>query len=58
MPNFHMKITGGWFAQQVTLDASQGFYDWLRHRIRLAPGPSQFLISGVDIYAGTQILDF
>ncbi len=52
---FRMTITGGWFAHQVTLDATHGIYDWLRHRIRLAPGPSQFFIQGVDVNAGTPI---
>ena len=53
--DIHLSITGGWFAQMVNLNATQGFYDWLRHRVRLAPGPSQFLIEGVDIEAGEPI---
>lgn len=53
--NFHYRISGGWFAQQVTLDATHGLYVWLRHRVRLAPGPGQFLIKGVDIHAGQPI---
>ncbi len=53
--DFHISITGGWFAQQVTLEATQGIYDWLQHRVRLAPGPGRFLIEGVDIYAGDPI---
>lgn len=53
--NYHIKISGGWFAQQVTLDATHGIYDWLRHRVRLAPGPGKFLIQGVDVHAGSPI---
>jgi len=53
--DYHLRITGCWFAQQVTLDASAGVYDWLRRRVRLAPGPSQFHINNVDINAGEPI---
>jgi len=53
--NFNLSITGGWFAQQVAFDATQGIYDWIRHRVRLAPGPWQFLIHGVDVYAGEPV---
>lgn len=51
----HLTITGGWFSQQVTLDATKGLYDWLRHRVRLASGPGEFLIQGVDIYSGSPV---
>ena len=30
-------------------------YDWLRRRVRLAPGPSEFHINNVDINAGEPI---
>jgi len=53
--DYHVRISGGWFVQQVTLDASAGLYDWIRHRVRLAPGPSQLHINNVDIAAGEPV---
>ena len=53
--NFWLRISGGWFAQQVSLDATAGVYDWLRRRVRLAPGPGQFLVRNVDVYKGDPI---
>jgi hypothetical protein len=53
--DYHLRISGGWFAQQVTFDASAGLYDWLRRRVRLAPGPGQFHINNVDVNAGDPI---
>jgi hypothetical protein len=53
--DIRLSITGRWYAQMVNLDATQGIYDWLRHRVRLAPGPGQFMIEGVDIEAGEPI---
>ena len=41
---FRFQLTGGWYVQQVTLDATHGIYDWLRHRVHLAPGPGQFMV--------------
>jgi hypothetical protein len=52
---YHLRISGGWFAQKVTFDASAGLYDWLRRRVRLAPGPTQFHINNVDVNAGDPI---
>lgn len=53
--DYHLTISGGWFAQQITIDATGAVYDWLRRRIRLTPGPGQLHLQGVDIYAGTPI---
>jgi hypothetical protein len=53
--DFHLRISGGWFAQQVTLDATAGIYDWLRRRVRLAPGPGQFHLKNVDLEKGDPI---
>jgi hypothetical protein len=44
-----------WFSQLVTLDASLGMYDYIRGRVRLAPGERQYTIKGVDIHDGTPI---
>jgi hypothetical protein len=53
--DYRLRISGGWFVQQVTLDASAGLYDWIRHRVRLAPGPSQLHINDVNPDAGDPV---
>jgi len=53
--DFNLTISGGWFAQQVGLDATAGIYDWLRRRVRLVPGPGQFHIKDVDLEKGDPI---
>ena len=53
--DYHLRVSGGWFVQQVTLDASAGLYDWIRHRVRLAPGPSQLHINDVNPDAGDPV---
>jgi hypothetical protein len=53
--DFNLTISGGWFAQEVRLSATAGVYDWLRRRVRLAPGPSQFHIKNVDFEKGDPI---
>ena len=50
-----VTITGAWYEQEVTYNASAGLYDWLRHRVRLAPGQSQLHIEGVGIPGGTLV---
>jgi hypothetical protein len=49
------EIEGGWYVQDVALDADAGLYDWLRRRVRLAPGPNQFQIHNVNLDAGSPI---
>ena len=53
--DFQLRISGGWFVQQVTLDATAGIYDWLRRRVRLASGPGQFHLKNVDLEKGDPI---
>jgi hypothetical protein len=53
--DFHLTITGGWYVQEVTYDATAGLYDWLRRRVRMAPGPGQFHINGVDVHSGDPV---
>lgn len=53
--NFHLELSGGWYSHQVTLDATSGLYDWLRHKFRLAPIPGELLIKGLNLCAGTPI---
>lgn len=50
--DFQLQLSGSWYVQEVTFDASTALYDWLRRRVRLAPGQSQFHINDVDINAG------
>jgi hypothetical protein len=50
-----LRITGGWFEQEITYDASAGLYDWLRHRVRLAPGQSQLHVEGLDFAGGKPV---
>jgi len=52
---FQLRITGAWFEQQITIDATHGLYDWIRHRVRLAPGPGQLFLNGVNLDAGQQV---
>ncbi len=52
---YNFGITGSWHVQEVTYDASAGLYDWLRHRVRLAPGQSQLHIQGLDFSGGTAV---
>ncbi|MCG8493840.1 MAG: restriction endonuclease [Sneathiellales bacterium] len=50
-------ITGGWFAQQVEIDANSGLYDWLRKTIQLTPGPGQISYKNVDFDGGGMAID-
>jgi hypothetical protein len=40
---FEVTMRGAWYVQEVTYDASAGLYDWLRHRVRLAPASQSHL---------------
>ena len=44
-----------WFSHIVTIDATLGIYDYIRGRVRLAPGEdnNSYMIHGVNIYDGT-----
>jgi hypothetical protein len=53
--DFHLKISGAWYKQDVTLDATAGVYDWLRKTVRIAPGPNQFSIKDVDVHTGALV---
>lgn len=37
-----------WLCQTVRLDATLGMYDYLRGRVRLAPGANQYVIEGIN----------
>ena len=52
---FSFTLTGGWYAHSVEIDSTTGFYDWLRQRVRHAPGPGQLEYRGVDVHGGTPI---
>ena len=53
--DFVMRMRGSWYEQEVTLDASGGFYDWNRRRVRLEAGPSQLHINDVNMEAGSRV---
>lgn len=52
---FSFTLTGGWYAHRVEIDSTTGFYDWLRRRVRLAPGPGQLEYRGIDVHGGTLV---
>ena len=52
-----VRISGGWYAHRVTLDAKAGIYDWLRRRVRLTPGANQLFIKNIDIMNGGEAID-
>lgn len=37
-----------WLCQSIRLDAALGMYDYIRGRVRLAPGANQYVIEGVN----------
>lgn len=47
-----LSITGGWFMHDVALDATNAVYDWIRHRVRRAPGSGRFMIRDIDLDGG------
>jgi hypothetical protein len=52
---FEFSITGAWYKHHATIDASSGYYDWLRKRVRTAPGHAQVQIAMPDIHAGSRV---
>ncbi|MBX3706215.1 MAG: hypothetical protein KF911_06210 [Pseudomonadales bacterium] len=46
-----------WLSQVVRIDAQRGIYDYVRGRVRLAPGPNSQTISGIDFEKATPITD-
>ena len=46
------KLTGGWVAQRVQIDATCGLYDWIRQTIRRAPGAGKLVFKDVKIGKG------
>lgn len=53
--DFKLTVRGGWLAQQITIDATGGVYDWLRRRIRLVPGPKKLELKDIEIGEGSPI---
>ena len=47
--NLEIAVVGGWYVADVTLDATTGLYDWLRRRVRLAPGGGDLVAHGHPI---------
>jgi hypothetical protein len=44
-----------WLAQTVILDAKNGVYDYLRGRVRLAPGANSYVIKGINFDTATPL---
>jgi hypothetical protein len=53
---FQVELSGGWRAHDLTLDATNAVYDWLRRRVRVAPGPGQFKIRDFNPRGGDPIV--
>lgn len=47
-----VSLSGAWYSKQVTIDATQGFYDWLRKRIRPASIVCRISVAGMDFDGG------
>lgn len=52
---FSFTIEGAWFSHQVEIDSTAGIYDWMRRRVRVAPGIGKLEIKGIDIHGGERI---
>jgi hypothetical protein len=49
------SLTGDWFSHQTLIDSTTGLYDWLRRRVRLAPGPWKLGYHGANLQEGTLV---
>lgn len=52
---FSFTLSGGWFAHRAEIDSTTGIYDWLRRRVRMAPGGGQLEYRGINFDAGVPI---
>jgi hypothetical protein len=51
--NLTFPFSGAWYRHEITIDATNGFYDWVRKRTRHAPGnTTQFQIRNLEIHEG------
>lgn len=53
--DFAFSLTGGWFSQRVEIDSTTGIYDWIKRRVRMAPGVGQVEYRGVNFDTGTPV---
>lgn len=44
-----------WFSHVARLDADRAMYDYLREKVRLAPGPNSYVVGGLDFTKGTPV---
>ncbi len=51
-------LVGSWFAHRVKFDSSAALYDWIRRRLRVAPGEQHVEITGLDFNSGTPISEY
>jgi len=52
---FSFTISGGWFSHHAEIDATTGIYDWLRRRVRMAPGDGKVEYRGIDLDGGRPV---
>lgn len=50
--SIEFSITGAWIVQQVEIDASSGFYDWLYGSVRLGGSAGRLLYKNVQFGTG------
>jgi hypothetical protein len=53
--SFTFPVKVKWYSHIATINASLGIYDYIRGRIRMAPGQSQYMINNLNIYDGIPI---
>jgi hypothetical protein len=51
----NFAITGAWYRHDATIDASNGYYDWVRKRPRMAPGRQTGFIRIPDFHGGVRV---
>ena len=52
---FTVDFAGCWYVHDVSVDATNGFYDWLRQRIIVPRGANEVELRGIDITRGTLV---
>jgi hypothetical protein len=53
--NYQLAISGNWYVQQVTLNATGTIYNWLSHRMGRSPGRSEYSVNEFEPMGGTII---
>jgi len=53
--SFAFPLEIKWFSHIITIDASLGIYDYIRGRIKMAPGENKYIIKNLDMDKGNPI---